>query len=73
MRQPPNPAEILLQIVVESGGGVYRGIQPCYGLGPDLVLFHGPTLKTTHSLPLLGLSTEAVRAAILKKEREWGV
>jgi len=64
--------EHLFKIIVECGGGVYRGVQPGYyslGLEP-LVLFDGPS-RATLCLTVPELSASSVRSAIEKKEAEF--
>ncbi len=64
--------ETLFKIMIEQGGGRFRGIQPGdYALGLEpLVLFDGPS-RSTLALKPCDVSSRRVRLEIEKKEADF--
>ncbi len=73
--RPLTSLELLCKLTVESGGGIFAGVQRGFRAGAkhcqSLALFNSPETRATSALPLSELSSEAVRRAILASNQKF--
>ena len=64
--------ELLCALIVESGGGIYMGIQEAEAPGCEALCIFNTHFGASLALPVLDLSSKAVREKLAKAHRDFG-
>lgn len=76
-RNDPNRHKRLRSIIAAGNGGAFHGVSevPAYRRQPAyyIVFFDSPATGSTMTMPLAGLTPEAVRQHIAESNRKFGI